>query len=53
MIVMNGKKNVLLIPENHEFLKGLAFINNSTIEFETNQIISNHRELEEVKILGN
>jgi len=47
---MNGKKNVLLIPENHVFLKKLAFINGSTIEFETNQIISNKRKKEEINI---
>lgn len=50
VIIMKGKKTVHLIPKNHEFLRQLSFINNSSIELETNKIISNMRELKKVKI---
>ena len=41
---MNEKKSVHLIPENHDYLKRLSYINNSSIQFEMNQIISNKRK---------
>ena len=37
---MSDKKNASLIPENHDFLKRLAYLNDSTIELELNKIIS-------------
>ena len=40
---MSVKKSVWLIPENHDYLKRNAYINNSTIELEMNKIISNKR----------
>ena len=40
-------KTVILEPDNHEYLTRLKFINKTSIQFETNQIISNKRESEE------
>lgn len=47
---MKVKKTVHLTPDNHEYIRSLAFVNDSTIETEINQIISKKRELEGIKI---
>jgi len=41
---MNKMKTVNLIPENHIYLRKLAFINKTTIQSETNKIISKKRK---------
>ena len=43
-------KTVILEPENHEYVKDLAFINNSTIQKEVNLIIDKNRKNNEVNI---
>lgn len=50
---MSTIKTVRLNADNHEWLKNLAFGKDSSIEFETNQIISTMRELEEENLLAN
>ena len=49
---MSGIKTVVLEPKNHVFLKDLAYLKDSTIQKELNQIVSKKRKLEEVKILA-
>ena len=55
MIIMNDKKSVNLTPENHEFIRKIAYNNRSNIQSELNFIISTERLLHynhEEKILG-
>jgi len=40
---MNNKKTVHLTPENHDFLRKLRYLNNSTIELELDKIVSEKR----------
>lgn len=43
---MSGTKTVILEPQNHEYLKNLAFINDSSIQKEVNLIIEKKRAKE-------
>lgn len=41
---MAKNKTVNLIPENHYYVRELAYINNTSIQSETNKIISKKRK---------
>ena len=44
---MSTIKTVILEPENHVYLKRIAYINETSIQHETNKIISNKRKEDE------